>query len=220
MITPGKRQIQAENSKKKLLSVADRLFVTYGFQSVSINDICREAGLTKGAFYYHFSSKDDLYQQLFVPQLDAYLDEHYAPRADADAKTRFLALAQCTFELGKRRGREMMAQNTISMVTQRASNLYAEKRTHTRLLDEAIAAAMREGSFRARLNREGYIMLYACLMNGFLLKWEGASEHDDAVIDWDELLREEISLLVDAGGVGESGGAADRAVAGAKTAKF
>ncbi|MDO5377890.1 MAG: helix-turn-helix domain-containing protein [Clostridia bacterium] len=199
MITPGKRQIQAESSKKRLLSVADRLFVTYGFQSVSINDICREAGLTKGAFYYHFSSKDDLYRQLFIPQLDAYLDEHYAVAGDADAKTRFLCLAQCTFELGKRRGREMMAQNTISMVTQKASNLYTENRTHTRLLDEAIACAMEEGSFRARLNREGYIMLYACMMNGFLLKWEGADEHDDAVIDWDELLREAISLLIDDG---------------------
>lgn len=199
MITPSKRQIQAENSKKKLLSVADRLFVTYGLQSVSINDICREAGLTKGAFYYHFSSKDDLYRQLFIPQLDAYLDEHYVLEEDANAETRFLRLAQCTFELSKQCGREMMAQNTISMVTQKASNLYAENRTHTRLLNEAISAALKEGSFRARLDTEGYIMLYACMMTGFLLKWEGADEHDDAVIDWDELLREEISLLIDDG---------------------
>lgn len=198
MINPSKRQIQAENSKKKLLSVAKRLFVTYGYQSVSINDICAEAGLTKGAFYYHFLGKDDLYRQLFIPQLDAFLDEHYAIAEDADARTRFLRLAECTFALSKQCGREVMAQDMISMVSQKASSLYTENRTHTRLLEEAIAAAMQEGSFRAQLNREGYIMLYACLMNGFLLKWEGADAHDDAVIDWDDLLRQEISLLVDA----------------------
>lgn len=196
MLTPGKRQLQAENSKKKLLTVADRLFVTYGYATVSVNDICREAGLTKGAFYYHFTSKDDLYQQLFIPQLDAYLDAHYALSGQAGAKERFLRLAECTFALSKERGRELMIQNTISMITQHASSLYAQNRTHTRLLDEAITAALEEGVFRARLDRPGYIMLYACLMNGFLLKWEGADEHDDQLIDWDDLLRQEIALLL------------------------
>lgn len=196
MLTPGKRQIQAENSKKKLLNVADRLFVEHGYATVSINDICREAGMTKGAFYYHFTSKDDLYRQLFIPQLDAYLDAHYGLDADASARTRFIRLAECTFALSKERGRELMSQNTVSMVTQRASNLFAENRTHTRLLGEAIAKAMEEGSFRADLDEAGYIMLYACLMNGFLLKWEGADEHDDRVIDWDELLHQEMALLI------------------------
>ena len=196
MITPSKRQLQAENSKKTILSVADRLFVTYGFSTVSINDICREAGLTKGAFYYHFTSKDDLYQQLFIPQLDAYLDAHYRLSEHPNARERFVRLAECTFALSKERGRDLMMQNTISMITQHASSLYAAQRTHTRLLNEAIDAALEEGSFRASLNREGYIMLYACLMNGFLLKWEGADAHDDEAIDWDDLLRQEIALLL------------------------
>ena len=38
-------------------------------------------------------------------------------------------------------------------------------------------------------------MLYACLMNGFLLKWVSASPEDDARIDWDALLQAEMALL-------------------------
>lgn len=196
MLTPGKRQLQAQSSKKKLLSVADRLFLAHGYANVSIDDICREAGLTKGAFYYHFSRKDDLYQQLFIPQLDAYLDAHYVLSDHADARERFVLLAECTFALCKERGRELMIQNTMSMVTQHSSSLYAENRTHTRLLNAAITAALEEGSFRVTLDRPGYIMLYACMINGFLLKWEGADERDNLMIDWENLLRKEITLLL------------------------
>lgn len=195
MIKQGKRQMQAENSRKKLLTTAGTLFFQYGYHAVSVNDICREAGLTKGAFYYHFASKDELYRQLFTPQLDAYLDEHYDLPPQTGARERLVRLAECTFEMSKKLGRELMAQNTIAMVAQRSSNLFVANRTHTRLLDEAIAKGIEEGSLRAQLDRDGYIMLYACMMNGFLLKWEAADEQDDARIDWLHLLRQEIALM-------------------------
>lgn len=190
------RHEQAENSKKRLMVAASRLFLQNGYQGVSINDICRDAGLTKGAFYYHFTSKDELYSQLFTPQLDAYLDKHYALPKGACAQERFLRLAECTFASSKEMGRALVAQNTIALIMNRNSNLYDESRTHTRLLNEAISAAMEEGSFRAQMGREGYVMLYACLLNGFLVKWESAGEQEDWV-DWDDLLRQEISLLVE-----------------------
>ena len=191
----SKRHEQAENSRKRLMVIASRLFFEHGYQGVSINDICREAGLTKGAFYYHFSNKDELYCQLFTPQLDAYLDSHYHVPEGACAQERFLRLAACTFASSKELGKALVAQNMIALITNRNSNLYDESRTHTRLLGEAVDAAMEEGSFRARMSKEGYVLLYACLMNGFLFKWESASEQEDWV-DWDDLLRQEISLLV------------------------
>ena len=41
------------------------LFFSHGFAEVSVNDICARAGMTKGAFYYHFDSKEDLFRLLF-----------------------------------------------------------------------------------------------------------------------------------------------------------
>lgn len=197
MIGQGKRQIQAENSRKKLLSVAGELFFRYGYKDVSVNDICREAGLTKGAFYYHFASKDELYGHLFTPQLDAYLDAHYDLGDDASARARFVRIAQCTLECGEKLGKELIAQNHCALVMQKRSTLYVENRTHTRLLDEAIARARSEGTFRVNVNRDEAIMMYSFLMNGFLFKWLSASEEEEKKYDWDDLLRQEISLLVD-----------------------
>lgn len=196
MIGQGKRQIQAENSRKKLLSVAGELFFKYGFKAVTVNDICREAGMTKGAFYYHFSSKDELYGYLFTPQLDAYLDRHYDLDANASARARFIRIAQCTLEASREMGKELLAQDMCGLLTLKASTLFIENRIHTRLLDEAIARARSEGSLRVNVDRDEAIMMYAMLMNGFLFKWVSASDEEEKKYDWDALLRREMSLLV------------------------
>lgn len=39
------------------------MFNRRGFEGVSIDDIMREAGLTRGGFYHHFRSKDELYAE-------------------------------------------------------------------------------------------------------------------------------------------------------------
>lgn len=45
-------------SRTKLLQAAIHLVRRQGFASTSVDDICREAGLTKGAFFHNFESKE------------------------------------------------------------------------------------------------------------------------------------------------------------------
>ncbi|HEY5892471.1 MAG TPA: TetR/AcrR family transcriptional regulator [Chthoniobacterales bacterium] len=47
-------------SKCKLLRVATQLVWENSYGSVSVDDICKEAGVRKGSFYYFFPSKADL----------------------------------------------------------------------------------------------------------------------------------------------------------------
>lgn len=53
---------QKVNTKNKILTSAGELFTQHGFAKVSINQVMQNAGLTRGAFYAHFSSKSELYQ--------------------------------------------------------------------------------------------------------------------------------------------------------------
>jgi AcrR family transcriptional regulator len=48
-----------------LLDTARRLFGERGYADVSIEEIAREAGVTRGALYHHFKSKEDLFASLF-----------------------------------------------------------------------------------------------------------------------------------------------------------
>lgn len=52
-----------QSSKEKILNSARQLFSTKGFNNVSIDNVMNHAGLTRGAFYAHFSSKQALYSE-------------------------------------------------------------------------------------------------------------------------------------------------------------
>lgn len=54
------REIQSLETKQKIFSTALVLFDQKGYDNVTINDICHQIGLTKGAFYHHFNSKSDI----------------------------------------------------------------------------------------------------------------------------------------------------------------
>jgi TetR/AcrR family transcriptional regulator, transcriptional repressor for nem operon len=48
-------------SRERILNSALRLFSEGGFERVTIDQVMTDAGLTRGAFYAHFPSKEDLY---------------------------------------------------------------------------------------------------------------------------------------------------------------
>lgn len=50
---------------ERLLAVATRLFAEKGFEATSVQEIVASAGVTKGAMYHYFASKDDLLYEIY-----------------------------------------------------------------------------------------------------------------------------------------------------------
>src|SRR5688572_7542472 len=48
------------DTKQKLLDSAMKLMTNKGFKATTVDEICAEAGLTKGSFFHYFDSKEDL----------------------------------------------------------------------------------------------------------------------------------------------------------------
>ncbi len=68
---------KGRKSRDKLLKAAEKCFAKYGFDATGVAEICRCAGMSKGAFYHHFSSKQSLFLELlnqWLEILDRYLD--------------------------------------------------------------------------------------------------------------------------------------------------
>jgi TetR/AcrR family transcriptional repressor of nem operon len=57
---------QVADNRKRILDAAARLFRERGFEGVTVAQSMNAAGLTHGAFYGHFASKDDLIAQAFA----------------------------------------------------------------------------------------------------------------------------------------------------------
>jgi TetR/AcrR family transcriptional regulator, cholesterol catabolism regulator len=49
-----------QTTKEKIINTSVRLFETYGYSRVTVDNIVKESGTSKGGFYHHFKSKDEL----------------------------------------------------------------------------------------------------------------------------------------------------------------
>ncbi len=77
----ARRRAQSQKTEQSILHTALTLMRRHGFDKVSVRDICREAGITTGAFYHHFSSKEALFHKGFAP-LDIYMEKALAAHGD------------------------------------------------------------------------------------------------------------------------------------------
>ncbi len=64
-------QQRSEETYTRILDAAAASFSRNGYDATGVAEICRAAGISKGAFYYHFPSK----QALFIALLQRWLDE-------------------------------------------------------------------------------------------------------------------------------------------------
>ena len=62
--------VLSSDQKVHIIKVAGELFFRLGIRSVSIDDICRELGMSKKTFYVYFSSKDELIEQMLQANVD------------------------------------------------------------------------------------------------------------------------------------------------------
>ncbi|SCC53505.1 multidrug efflux transporter transcriptional repressor AcrR [Kosakonia oryziphila] len=60
-----KTKQQAQETRQHILDVAIRLFSRQGVSSTSLADIAQAAGVTRGAIYWHFKNKSDLFSEIW-----------------------------------------------------------------------------------------------------------------------------------------------------------
>ncbi|MFB0710023.1 multidrug efflux transporter transcriptional repressor AcrR [Buttiauxella noackiae] len=60
-----KTKQQALETRQHLLDVAIRLFSQHGVSATSLADIAKAAGVTRGAIYWHFKNKSDLFNEIW-----------------------------------------------------------------------------------------------------------------------------------------------------------
>jgi AcrR family transcriptional regulator len=70
-------QARSEETRTHILEAALKRFANHGYNAASVDDICAEAGVSKGAFYHHFPSKQAVFLELlneWLATIDAGLE--------------------------------------------------------------------------------------------------------------------------------------------------
>jgi AcrR family transcriptional regulator len=59
-----------EDTREKILIVANKLFSRFGFHKTSMDEIAKIARKAKGSLYYHFASKEELFKEVVAKEID------------------------------------------------------------------------------------------------------------------------------------------------------
>ncbi len=96
------RQDRSQATREAILDAARALFMDEGYDCASVSDICARAGVSKGAFYHHFETKQALFLQLmedWLAGIDRQLQSLRAGSPDiASALLRVADLAEQIFD--------------------------------------------------------------------------------------------------------------------------
>ena len=58
-----------DDTRNKILSVANKLFSRFGFHKTSMDEIAKIARKAKGSLYYHFASKEELFKEVVSKEI-------------------------------------------------------------------------------------------------------------------------------------------------------
>lgn len=190
-------QQRSKETRRGILTSAARLFSRSGFDGASINDICSEAGISKGAFYHHFSSK----QQLFLRLVDDWLegiDSQLFGKIQADSVPESLGQMAKTlgFVFEQARGQlPMFLEFMVRASRDRAvwDAAIAPYRRYQAQFAHLLEKGVDEGSIRSDVDVQNASWALISLAVGILL--QGAIDADMA--DWNEVARSGVRMMVD-----------------------
>lgn len=163
----------ATGLRDKIIDTALHLFEEKGFHGVSINEIVKAAGTSKGGFYHHFQSKDELLyviHDVFITY--AIENAHQADRLYTKASERLQAIIKGfvnVFHLYKAH-LTVFYQEAIYLPSEYEA-IIRKKREEFRLtIQRVIEDGKQQGEFRPEIEVEIVVMAILGMVN-WIHKW-------------------------------------------------
>ncbi|MCD8121405.1 MAG: TetR/AcrR family transcriptional regulator [Clostridiales bacterium] len=140
--------------RQQLLNAAWKLFYEKGYQNTTMEDILREAGCSKGRFYYYFHAKGELLDSLYEVFDQKY--EEFFDRLDRErgAYDRLLALNRFMFDfMSEQIGVELLRNLYISQLSGTTGiGFWGENRSFRKILTRIVEDGMRNGELRTDMD--------------------------------------------------------------------
>ena len=187
-------QQRSEETKAKIMEAAIKLFSTRGYNKASVDDICQEAGISKGAFYHHFKTK----QMLFLALLDGWLqaiDSAIEASKDKTAPETFMQMTEAFPFIFDTAGDNLPMFLEFWLQASREKNIWEASvspyRRYHEYFTSLIKKGVDEGSF-VEVDPELTSRMIVSTAMGLLLQ----SLLDPQGAKWEKVARDSTNLLV------------------------
>lgn len=185
------RQERSERTRAHIVETAAAAFAEHGFDGVSLNDLVAASGLSKGAFYFHFSSKEEIALAAFRAKQQEMLSRLAAHPAPTKAIDRL------AFRLRKR-AQLLREDPSLGCITRLGSQFNLRSSpgsTYASYLDvtlgaiaDLVAAGQRRGEIRLDLDSEAAARTIFAGVVGIDSLSQLSSGGEDHVARTDELI--------------------------------
>jgi AcrR family transcriptional regulator len=169
------RQDVSEERRTQIIEAAMRVFARSGFQEARMDDIVAETGLSKGALYWYYKSKDEIILSIMDSMFDRELAGLKALQVDErPAGDRLIEFVQLTTADLKRYSKllplfyEFYALAFRNKTVRKALTRYLRK--YFAMIEPIIQQGIDRGEFRAVDAKEAAIAT-GSLFEGTLLLW-------------------------------------------------
>src|SRR5262249_30993549 len=114
-LTKVSRQEQSEKTRSAIIDAAAAAFDAHGYQGAGLSLILDQAGVTRGALYFHFASKEELAQELIRTQFEN-IERHLS-----DGAKGLQALINLTFAMASDLISDIRVRAGVRLVIEHAS---------------------------------------------------------------------------------------------------
>lgn len=187
-------QQRSEETRAQIIKSAIKLFSTHGFNAASVDLICKDAGVSKGAFYHHFESK----QELFLALLNGWLktiDNAIGASKNRTAPETFMQIAEAFPYIFESAGENLPMFLEFWLQASRDEKIWQASvepyRRYHKYFTSLIKKGVEEGSF-VEVEPNIAARLIVSTAMGLLLQ----SLLDPKGANWEKVARESTTMLV------------------------
>ncbi|GAA5055913.1 AcrR family transcriptional regulator [Thermocatellispora tengchongensis] len=143
---------EPEPVRRRLLSEATRLFAERGFEGTSVQEIVTAAGVTKGAMYHYFDSKDDLLHEIYGRVLRMQMERllMFADGPGTVTERLHAAAADVVMtSVANLDDSKIFFRSMHQLAPETYKSVRAERRRYHERFRDLVAEGQREGVFRS-----------------------------------------------------------------------
>lgn len=190
-------QQRSKETRSRILEASLNLFSKLGYDATGIAEICEAAGVSKGAFYHHFSSK----QAVFLAILGEWLDKLDSMMQSVRISTRsvpeeLINMAGITKEIFDTAGGRFSMILEFWIQANRKPEIWelaiSPYRRYQQMFSGIIQEGINEGSITKEVNPDSAARVIMAIAMGLLLQ----AFFDPQGAAWDEVTGEGMQMLM------------------------
>lgn len=154
---------QSEPVPQRLLTAATKLFAENGFEPTSVQQVVDLAGVTKGAMYHYFGSKDDLLYEIYARVLRVQTErlERAADRAEpVRERLHYVARDVVATTVANLDDTVIFFRSMHLLHPDKQAEVRAQRRRYHERVRQLIEEGQREGVFRSDRSAELVVDFY------------------------------------------------------------